>query len=102
MGIERRTMPVKASEIKGFIIDKAKEIKHFQIGRILKISSIDKAYNKAIDQQGQVSLGLNRENLTMVIFNLDSEECLLTLNDCKNIADAIISKEHELLEVKND
>lgn len=65
-----------------------------------------KAMFEAIDKyeyQGSKSIGLNRERLAQIICDIfNGEGNARSGFFSKEIADAIISKEHELIEVKNE
>lgn len=56
-------------------------------------------FNEAIDLQGQRKIGLNREKLAIAIW-IDMGEAKLSQKSCGHLADYIIAKEHEFLEVK--
>ena len=102
-------MPMRAKDIKGFLIDKSDQDNHMAMG-----------LNIGIDSQGEKVLGLNREKLAEVSYNscmpykhLDGRK--VTWEELKQstkvfyivekeahyrLADTIIAKEHELIEVQ--
>lgn len=98
-------MPIKCGQIKGFLINKIEPCDHFQKNRTLKLSRLEDCFNEAIDLQGQVSIGINPEKLFEVIGQVywkgESSHRVLDPILLSGIIDAIISKEQELLEVKN-
>jgi len=95
MGWRINNMPIKCSEIKGFLVEKVnpncEEPTH----------SLNVGYNQAIDQQGEVKLGLNREKLALTIQEYNEHRkanpggAFYTFE----LADAIIAKENEIIEV---
>jgi hypothetical protein len=92
-------MPVTVKDIPGFSIEKIETI----IGPFVEQ---DRKYNEAIDLQGQVKLGLNRESLALHIYYAENRKSMcLPFKDLDNknkyyeIADAIIANEATLLEV---
>lgn len=96
-------MPVKIKNIKGALVEKRPENftdPNFQ----QRVSYEGIGANKAIDQQGEVEITLNRERLAIEInkasdrfYAMHVSERMMT--ECLFIADAIISAEAELLEV---
>ena len=76
-----------------------KDIPGFEIARLdlmkMKFPEQGVAYNKAIDLQGQVKLGLNRENLEIKIYGIVNDREFTV----KELANAIKANEDTLLEV---
>lgn len=103
-------MPIKCKDIKGLLVEKKdrvtilldKEGKEFAYTR----DHFKWGWNQAIDLQGQVSIGINPEKLFEVIGQVywkgESSHRVLDPILLSGIIDAIIFKEQELLEVKNE
>lgn len=79
---------VKCKDIKGFLVEKAGYWG----------DDYRRGFNLAMDLQGQVSIGLNRKCLIEIISRL----YMGSPKEIKLLADAIISEEQKLLEVKHD
>lgn len=92
---------VKIKDIRGAAIEK----KMHPLNCVGKCSCVDASFNKAIDQQSEVAITLNREKLAGHLFmikkglNAPENEQVMIFEECYREADAIISKQHELLEV---
>lgn len=89
-------MTVKLNEIKNLMIKKETLLPSDDF----QTRDIANAINEAIDQQGQVKIGINREKLAEVLSI--SVYGPMAKDDCLKLADAIIAREAELLEVKNE
>ncbi len=102
-------MPIKISQIKGALIEKKdRYIENYD-------TTSKHAFNSAIDQQGEVEIGLNREKLAQEFHNMVMREFLISeknpilmkkhlcanLINCKyEFSDALIAQEKDIIEVK--
>ncbi len=94
-------MPIAAKSIPGFMVEKKPEVNQkteYAIGSV-------EGHNKAIDEQGQRELGLDRDKLAKTIFkrrwpDFKWEELAQQRIGCLLDADASISKEQDLIVYK--
>lgn len=90
-------MPVNIKDIKGCLIDRKFSDNADTPMSLYKVVG----YNQAIELQGNREIGINREKLKSILDKFQASD-LATHTGTYAICDAIISEEHELLEVKND
>lgn len=97
---------VKIKEIKGVLLEKREIPLHEDYAEAIAIG-----FNQCRQEQGQVSIGLNRDKLINKIEDFWREEDFLSelpsqfqlqfQRYIEKLADEIIAKEHEILEVKD-
>lgn len=85
-------MPVKLYDVKGLMVEK-KENTYKQDWND-EARSEKFGFNQALDLQGQVKIGLNRERLVRIINSVT----YLSVGDCGILADRIKDSENELIE----